>query len=66
LAAAQGIEFHRPLKSSAVLERIIARLRSKVPHYGADRFFAPDIEAAKQLVTSGMFRALLGEAAVAR
>ena len=66
LAAVQGIEFHRPLKSSAVLERIIARLRSKVAHYGADRFFAPDIEAAKNLVTAGTFRGLLGEAAVAR
>jgi histidine ammonia-lyase len=65
LAAVQGIEFHRPLKSSAALERIIARVRSKVPHYAVDRFFAPDIEAAKALVTSGTFRDLLGEAAVA-
>jgi len=65
LAGAQGIEFHRPLKSSAVLERLITSLRSKVPHYAVDRFFAPDIEAAKTLVISGMFRDLLGEAAVA-
>jgi histidine ammonia-lyase len=52
LAAAQGIEFHRPLKSSAALERIIARVRSRrsliTP---ADRFFAPDIEAARRLVS---------------
>jgi histidine ammonia-lyase len=40
-------------------------LRSKVPHYAVDRFFAPDIEAAKTLVISGMFCDLLGEAAVA-
>jgi len=64
LAAVQGIEFHRPLKTSAALERIIAALRAKVPHYDTDRFFAPDIEAAKQLVTSGMFRSLIAEAAV--
>ena len=64
LAAVQGIEFHRPLKSSATLERIIAIVRGRVRHYTADRFFAPDIEAAKKLVTSGMFRELLGEAAV--
>lgn len=64
LAAVQGIEFHRPLRSSAALERIIATVRGKVRHYAADRFFAPDIEAAKKLVTSGMFRELLGEAAV--
>jgi histidine ammonia-lyase len=65
LAAVQGVEFHRPLKSSAILERIIARVRSKVPHYAADRFFAPDLEAAKRLVTAGAFRDILGEAAVA-
>jgi histidine ammonia-lyase len=62
LAAVQGIEFHRPLRSSAVLERIIARVRSKVAHYAADRFFAPDIEAAKALVTAGAFRDSLSEA----
>lgn len=66
LAASQGIEFHRPLKSSTTLERIVARVRAEVPHYGVDRFFAPDIEAARVLVTSGTFRDLLGEAAVAR
>jgi histidine ammonia-lyase len=65
LAAVQGIEFHRPLKSSAHLERVIATLRAKVPHYDVDRFFAPDIEAAKELVTSGVFRGLTAEAAVA-
>jgi histidine ammonia-lyase len=62
LAAVQGIEFHRPLKSSAVLERIAARVRSKVSHYAADRYFAPDIEAAKALVTAGAFRDFLSEA----
>jgi histidine ammonia-lyase len=66
LAASQGIEFHRPLKSSTTLERIIARVRDEVPHYDVDRFFAPDIEAARVLVASGTFRDLLGEAAVAR
>ena len=66
LASVQGIEFHRPLKSSSCLERVISTVRSKVRHYDADRFFAPDIEAAKKLVTSGMFRSLLGEAGLIR
>ncbi|HEY4772495.1 MAG TPA: histidine ammonia-lyase [Steroidobacteraceae bacterium] len=66
LAAAQGVEFHRPLKSSAALERIIARVRTEVAHYATDRFFAPDIESARRLVTGGVFHDLLGEAAVAR
>jgi histidine ammonia-lyase len=57
LAAAQGIDFHRPSKSSAALERIHAEIRSDVPFYAADRYFAPDIEAAKSLVLSGRFTA---------
>ena len=53
LAAVQGIEFHRPLKSSPVLEEIIGKIRALVPNYTEDRYFAPDIEAVKQLVASG-------------
>jgi histidine ammonia-lyase len=50
LSAVQGIEFHRPLKSSASLEKVIAIVRERVPYYKEDRYFAPDIEAAKLLV----------------
>jgi histidine ammonia-lyase len=57
LAAVQGLEFHRPLKSSWLLEKAVALLRSRVGRYDMDRFFAPDIAAAKVLVTSGVFRA---------
>jgi histidine ammonia-lyase len=53
LAAAQGIDFHRPLKSSPHLEHVHSQLRAKVPFFDADRFFAPDIEAAKQMVVAG-------------
>lgn len=53
LAAAQGIDFHRPLKTSTYLEHVHRQLRDKVAFYDADRFFAPDIEAAKQMVLAG-------------
>jgi histidine ammonia-lyase len=53
LAAAQGIDFHRPLKTSPHLEHVHQQLRQKVPFFDADRFFAPDIEAAKQMVLRG-------------
>jgi len=53
LAAAQGIEFHRPLTSSDHLEHVHAQLRTKVAPYDADRFFAPDIEAARMMVIEG-------------
>ncbi|MBW8899501.1 MAG: aromatic amino acid lyase, partial [Massilia sp.] len=53
LAAAQGIDFHRPLRSSDHLEHVHAQLRAKVPFFDVDRFFAPDIEAARTMVIAG-------------
>jgi histidine ammonia-lyase len=55
LAAAQGIDFRRPKRSSVPLEKAHALIRSAAPHLDDDRFFAPDIEAAKALVQSGAF-----------
>jgi histidine ammonia-lyase len=56
LAAAQGLDFHRPLRSSATLEHARALLRRQVPRLDRDRHFAPDIAAAKRLVTTGALR----------
>jgi histidine ammonia-lyase len=53
LAAAQGIEFLRPLASSAALEAVHALLRSHCPSVEQDRHLAPDIERATRLVTDG-------------
>ncbi|MEH6436983.1 histidine ammonia-lyase [Massilia sp. DD77] len=61
LAAAQGIEFHRPLTSSGILEQVHAALRAKVAPYDADRFFAPDIEAARRMVVGGELSAACKE-----
>ena len=49
LAAAQGCDFHAPLKSSEALERAREMLRSKVPHLEDDRHFAPDMAIATGL-----------------
>ncbi|HEU0224107.1 MAG TPA: histidine ammonia-lyase [Steroidobacteraceae bacterium] len=59
LAAAQGIDFRRPMKSSPTLERAHALLRAKVPFYDHDRHFAPDIAAAKTLITCEELLALV-------
>ncbi|GLQ06600.1 histidine ammonia-lyase [Sneathiella chinensis] len=56
LAAAQGIEFRHPLKSSTVLETLFGRIRERVPAYDEDRFFAPDIEAIKAWVKTDELR----------
>ena len=53
LCAAQGIEARAPLRTSAPLQRVMARLRADVPALGEDRYLAPDIEAATALVRSG-------------
>jgi histidine ammonia-lyase len=59
LAAAQGIDFHRPARSSQKLEEAHAAIRREVPFYAVDRYFAPDIEAARTWVTSGRFTPLI-------
>ncbi|GAA0525105.1 histidine ammonia-lyase [Rhizomicrobium palustre] len=61
LAACQGLDFRRPLKSSAPLERAAKEIRALVRPYDRDRYFAPDIEAITTHVRSGAFRALVGE-----
>ena len=53
LAAAQGIGFREPLKTSARLASAVARLRAVVPPLEEDRYMAPDIEAAVDLVRAG-------------
>jgi histidine ammonia-lyase len=53
LAAAQGVDFHRPLQTSPMLKQVHQQLRSRVAFYDKDRLFAPDIEAAKQMVLAG-------------
>ncbi len=50
LAAAQGIEFLRPLRSSAPLEDVHALLRERCPAMPSDHYLAPDIERAFVLV----------------
>ncbi|WP_237213651.1 histidine ammonia-lyase [Falsiroseomonas oryziterrae] len=59
LAACQGIDFHHPLQSSAPLEAARGALREAVAPWDQDRAMAPDIEAAKRLVESGVFAALV-------
>ena len=66
LAGAQGIDFHRPARSSVELERVHATIRAEVAHYAADRYFAPDIEAAKRWVRSGQFAGLVKGLLVSR
>ncbi len=50
LAGVQGLEFHRPLRSSEPLEEAVDRLRRRVPRLEQDRFMAGDMAVAAELV----------------
>lgn len=53
LCAAQGVEFRAPLKTSGALGTVIARLRQDVATLQEDRYLAPDMEKAANLVAVG-------------
>ena len=55
LAAGQACEFHRPSKTSLPLQAVMKKLRESVPGYTKDRYFSPDLEAAKKIISSRDF-----------
>jgi len=52
LTAARGIQQRAPLQPAPATAAVIAALRETIPAPGADRFLAPEIQAAVQLVAS--------------
>lgn len=54
LAAAQGVDFRKPLTASPPLAEAVARLRQQVAHLDRDRYFATDIAAAKDMMLAGV------------
>jgi len=63
LAAAQACDFHAPLRSSAPLEAVRARLRREAPRLEEDRYLHPDILAATRLMRSSAILEAAGAAA---
>lgn len=55
LAAAQGLEFHKPLNTSDTLQEAYNKIRCDVPPYDSDRYFAPDLLIVKQKVLDAEF-----------
>jgi len=45
MAAAQGLELHRPLRSSLALEQVFGGIRARVAFVERDRLLAPDLRA---------------------
>ncbi|MGF1761254.1 histidine ammonia-lyase [Photobacterium sagamiensis] len=59
LAAAQGLDFRNPDRSSERVEQAKALLRERVTFYDKDRYFAPDIEKANQLLKEALYNQLM-------
>jgi len=55
LAAAQGVEFHHPKKSSPNIEKVIKDLRAISPSYEEDRSLSSDIRQVAASVDSGVY-----------
>ena len=53
LTAARAIELRAPTEPSPAHRRVLNALRAQIPGPGPDRYLAPEIEAAVQMVASG-------------
>ena len=62
LCAGQGVEFRTSLVTSGPLQLVLMRLRQDVATLGADRYLAPDLEAAANLVAAGALTKACGAA----
>ena len=59
LAAAQGLDFRAPLKTTPLLEQAKQILRDKVSFYQQDRYFAPDIELSANVLRQQQLNSLV-------
>jgi histidine ammonia-lyase len=55
MCGAQGIDYRRPLRAGAGVERAYAAVRARVPRLAEDRVLGPDIEALAAAVGTGAF-----------
>ncbi|HEY2799534.1 MAG TPA: aromatic amino acid lyase, partial [Chthoniobacterales bacterium] len=55
LAAAEGLEFLRPLKAGIGVEEAFVRLRSIAPRLMEDRSLAPDIAGVAEAIRARQF-----------
>ncbi len=53
IAAAQGIDYHAPLKTSAKLRPLHAKVREISPRLGSDRYWADEMAALQTAVLKG-------------
>ena len=56
IAAAQGVDYHAPLKTSAKLQKVHATVRGHPPQLTADRYWADEMAALQAAVLGGRIR----------
>jgi histidine ammonia-lyase len=61
IAAAQGIDFHAPLQTSAKLRPVHGAVREITPRFASDRYWADDMAALQSAVLAGR----IGQGAIA-
>ena len=66
VCAARGLELRAPLKPAAGTAAAIEALRPRVPGPGPDRFLAPELAVAEELLGSGELLAAVSQAVVLR
>lgn len=54
LCACQALDFARPLRTTAPLEKVYDLVRQHVLPWTGDRYMAPDIEAVHRLIKEGI------------
>jgi histidine ammonia-lyase len=62
MCAAEGLEYRRPLKSSAHVEQAWSRVREHVPRLQGDRALGGDLDTLTELVGSGTFHDIAQDA----
>jgi len=53
IAAAQGVDYHAPLKTSPKLHSVHAKVRAISPHLAQDRYWADEMAALRDAVLAG-------------
>ena len=53
IAAAQGVDYHAPLKTSDSLQAVHARVRALSPRLESDRYWADEMAALQAAVLAG-------------
>jgi len=57
IAAAQGVDFHAPLKTSPKLQKVHSKVRKLSPRFTADHYWADEMAALQSAVLGGQIKA---------